>query len=161
MNIQYIWIAIVIVGIVGGVEIGYAVSTNIHNPYGMHNQFFKQHDGWYHNSGYMMQDPDFRQQMYSGMFDSSKFRDEMSQYLADHPEAMKSWCNTMMNNPHAMQTMQNMMGQGMMGGMMIHGMNISSMNGMMNQNKTQESTMGMQGMSGMGNMSSMGNMMHH
>ena len=152
MNIQYLWIAIVVVGIVGGIEIGYAVSTNIHNPYGMHNQFFKQRDGWHHNSGYMMQDPNFRHQMYSSMFNSTQYREEMSQYLAEHPSMMQSWSNTMMNNPQAMQTMMNnpqhlQLMQKMMGNFSTSG---KGGMGMMNYNSTK-------GTYGMGNMS---NMMH-
>lgn len=88
MNNQYVWIAIVIVGMVGGIEIGYAVSSS-HNSYRMHDHF-SQFDGWHHYGKYdgnMMQDSEFRQQMYSSMFDSTKYREEMSQYLTDHPQA--------------------------------------------------------------------------
>lgn len=122
-NQQYVWIAIIIVGIVGGVEIGYAVS-NFHNSYRIHHHFLNSFDGWHH-SGYMIQNPDFRQQMYSSMFDSTKYREEMSQYLAEHPSVLQSWCDTMMNNPNAMRTMHNMMG-----GMMGHGMMMGNMSGM-------------------------------
>ena len=148
MNNQYVWIAIVIVGIVGGVEIGYAVS-NVHY-HKVHERF---DGGWNHHAGFMMQDSEFRQHMYSSMFDSTKSREEMSQYLAEHPEAMKSWCNTMMDNPKAMKAMQDMMDHGMMDGM-----------GMMGHNKTQGTSHGMGDMSGMndmGNTDNMGKMMHH
>ena len=121
MNIQYVWIAIVIVGIVGGFEIGYAVSS-FHNLNKMHG--FDRYDGRMHG-GYMMQDSESRHMMYSNMFDSTMYRKEMSEYFADHPDAMKSWCDTMMNNPRAMQMMHDMMGHGM---------------GMMNQNQTQGNT---------------------
>lgn len=155
---QYVWIAIVIVGIVGGIEIGYAIS-NTHHPYMMH-RGFDGYGGWNHHAGYLMQDPEFRQQMYSNMFDSTQYREEMSQYLAEHPEVLKTWCETMMNNPYAMQTMQNMMGHGMMGGMsmggmmggMMHGMNMSGMMGTGTVHNATRGTMGMQGM----NMSGMG-----
>jgi hypothetical protein len=89
--------------------------------------------------------------MYSNMFDSTKFREEMSQYLADHPKDMQSWCNTMMNNPQAMQSMHDMMGHGMMGSMMGGMSNMSGMGGM--NSKLNQGSMG----GGMGNMS---NMMH-
>jgi len=165
MNNQYVWIAIVIVGIVGGIEIGYAVS-NAHNPYMMHGHFhgydgWSQHAGWggmyggmhdgmhgydgYHNSGYMMQDSNFRQQMYSGMFGNSQYRQEMSEYLAQNPRVMYDWCNTMMNNPQHLQLMQKIMGNFSISGK--GGM------GMMNYNSTK-------GTYGMGNMGNMGNMMH-
>jgi len=130
---QYVWIAIVIVGIVGGIEIGYGVSS-MHHPYRMHHGF-DGYGGGYHNSGYMMQDPNFRQQMYSSTFDSTQYREEMSQYLSEHPEVLRSWCETMMNNPYAVQTMQNMMSHGMMGGMgngMMGGMGNGMMGGMGN-----------------------------
>ena len=130
MNNQYIWVAIVIVGIVGGIEIGYAISINAQNPYGMHHHFFNSYDGWYDHSGYVIQDPNFRQQMYSKMFDSTQYREEMSQYLAEHPSVLQSWCNTMMNNTEAMQTMQNMMSHGMMGGMMMGNTSMNNMSSM-------------------------------
>ncbi len=158
---QYVWIAIVIVGIVGGIEIGYAVS-NFHNSYGMHHHFFNQYGGQYHNSGYMMSDPNFRQQMYSSMFDSTQYREEMSQYLSEHPSAMEYWRNTMMNNPLHQQMMSGMMsgsGMGSMGGMSNQG----AMGGMgsmgMNHNMT-SGGMGMQsgGMGSMGGMSNQGSM---
>lgn len=116
-NQQYLWIAIVIVGLVGGIEIGYAVST-VHNHYGMHDHF-SPYGKWNHanHAGYMMQDSEFRQHMYSKMFDSTQYREEMSRYLVDHPQAM--------------QTMQRMMGHDMMGGM-THGMSMWNMSGMGN-----------------------------
>jgi hypothetical protein len=47
----------------------------------------------------------------------------MPQYLAEHPSALRTWRDTMMHNPKAMQTMHDMMGHGMMMG------NVSGMNG--------------------------------
>ena len=151
MNNQYVWIAIIIVGIVGGIEIGYAVSS-FHNSYGIHHHFFKQYDGWYHHTGYMMDNQYARQQMYSGMFGNPQYRQEMSEYLAQNPQIMSDWYNTMMSNPQFMQTMMNnpqhlQLMQKMMGNFSTSG---KGGLGMMNYNSTK-------GTYGMGNM---GNMMH-
>ncbi|HXX05723.1 MAG TPA: hypothetical protein VEJ68_02765 [Candidatus Bathyarchaeia archaeon] len=155
MNNQYVWVVIVIVGIVGGIEIGFAIS-NIH-PYRMHYEMMNSmyggydgygmyggYDGWYQHSGYMMmQNSDFRQQMYSTMFGNPQYRQEMSEYLAQNPQAMYDWHYTMMNNPHAMQTMMNspqhlQLMQKMMGNLTDG----NGMMGMMNYNHTQ-GTVGM------------------
>ena len=138
---QYVWMAVVIIGIIGGIEIGYAISNMSYQ----HRMLggFGDHDGWNHYAGYMMQSQGFRQQVYSSMFDSSKFREEMSEYLAQNPQMMYDWCYTMMNNPHAMQTMMN------------NPQHLQMMQKMMG-NFTAKGGMGM-----MGNMSGMGNMMHH
>ena len=79
-------------------------------------------------------DPYFRQQMYSSLFDSTKYKEEMSQYLAVHPSVMQSWCNTMMNNPEAMKTMQNIMGHGIMGHGMMGNTSMNNMSGMSSMN---------------------------
>ena len=85
-----------------------------------------------------MQDPYFRQQMYSSLFDSTKYKEEMSQYLAEQPSVMQSWCNTMMRNPEAMKTMQTIMSHGMLdgmlGSMMMGNTSMNNMSGMNNMN---------------------------
>ncbi len=77
---KYVWIGIAVGVFLAGIGIGYAVFINTYNPYSMmqnpamFNQMMgrnPQFAGQY--MGYMMQDPQLRQQMYDYMFQNKDF----------------------------------------------------------------------------------------
>ncbi|MDE1727246.1 MAG: hypothetical protein KGH89_08315 [Thaumarchaeota archaeon] len=100
---RYVWIGITVGVFVAGIGIGYAVFLNTYNPYTMmyqnpsiFNQMMgrnPQFAGQY--MGYMMQDPQLRQQMYNYMFQNKDFMYSMMSNPNFQNQYMGPW---MMSN---------------------------------------------------------------
>lgn len=112
MTNQYVWIGITVGVFVAGIGIGYAVFMNAYNPYSMmmQPQYFNQmmaRNPQFENQymGYMMNDPQLRQQMYNYMFQNQQFMYGMMSNPNFQNTYMHNW---MVNNNY---TWHGMMGR--------------------------------------------------
>lgn len=105
---QYVWMGITVGVFVAGLGIGYAVLINTYHPYTMMYQnpstFYQtigrnpQFAGQY--MGYMMQDPQLRQQMYNYMFQNKGFMYDIMGNQTFQNQYIGPW---MMQNPQFQQ----------------------------------------------------------
>lgn len=121
MTNHYVWIGIAVGVFFAGIGIGYAVFINYYNPYGMMMQpsFFNQmmsRNPQFGNqfTGYMMNDPQLREQMYNSMFQNQQFMQGMMQNTQFQQQWMRQYAtNSQSSNQGSMG--KGMEGQGMMG----------------------------------------------
>lgn len=108
MPTTYVWIGIIVCVFIAGIAIGDVVFSSQSNTVFQDRQMFNHMMGQNPQTmSWMMDDPQFRNQMFQRMTQNPDQMDEWMEKMMNDPQATKKIHRIMMNDPEHMQNMMN------------------------------------------------------